>query len=72
MEAQQIQEPLYITNTQIKELLNISDTTLWRLTKEHGLPSTIRGMRSNRPYAAFKAWAIQQGMITQGQAIQLK
>ncbi|SIO96114.1 MULTISPECIES: hypothetical protein [Vibrio] len=70
-EHEQQSEPLYISDEQIRDLLDISQPTLWRLTKNGGLPESISGMRGKRPYAKFKAWAIERGMMTATQFLRL-
>lgn len=55
--------PLYISDQEIKELLNISQATLWRWTANLGFPKPIPGMKGRRPYAEFKAWAKERGMV---------
>ncbi|AKB03767.1 TPA: DNA-binding protein [Vibrio cholerae] len=55
--------PLYISDQEIKELLNISQVTLWRWTTKLGFPKPIPGMKGRRPYAEFMAWAKERGMV---------
>ncbi|WP_198517250.1 hypothetical protein [Vibrio sp. HA2012] len=68
----EITEPLIIKDSRIKELLGVSQPTLWRLTHNFGLPKPIPGMKGCRPYAAFRDWAVEQGMIKPGQVIPLE
>lgn len=55
-------EPLYITDQEIREILDISQVTLWRWTTKLGFPKPIPGTRGRRPYAEFMAWVKERGM----------
>ncbi|EGR0493414.1 helix-turn-helix domain-containing protein [Vibrio cholerae] len=52
-----------MSDQEIKELLNISQVTLWRWTTKLGFPKPIPGMKGRRPYAEFMAWAKERGMV---------
>ncbi|MFL9806292.1 helix-turn-helix transcriptional regulator [Vibrio cyclitrophicus] len=54
---------LYITDKEVREILQISQPTLWRWTKELGFPQAIKGMKGRRPYREFIDWAKNNGMV---------
>ncbi|MFA0580349.1 helix-turn-helix transcriptional regulator, partial [Vibrio sp. 10N.222.49.F1] len=53
----------FISDKEIREVLGISQPTLWRWTQELGFPKSLKGMRGKRPYKEFMKWAKDRGMV---------
>ena len=54
---------MFISDKEIREVLGISQPTLWRWTQELGFPKSLKGMRGKRPYKEFMKWAKERGMV---------
>ncbi|OCH06543.1 helix-turn-helix transcriptional regulator [Aliivibrio fischeri] len=53
--------PLYITDAEVMETLDISQPTLWRWTKKRDFPKPV--MRGRRSYKAFMKWMEGKGLV---------
>ncbi|NOH85506.1 hypothetical protein F0249_17055 [Vibrio sp. 03-59-1] len=54
---------LFISDKEVREVLDISQPTLWRWTQQLGFPKAVKGMKGKRPYKEFLAWAQERGMV---------
>ncbi|ASG01516.1 MULTISPECIES: helix-turn-helix transcriptional regulator [Vibrio] len=54
---------MFISDKEVRELLDISQPTLWRWTQDLGFPKSVKGMKGKRPYKEFIAWAEERGMV---------
>ncbi len=56
-------QPAFISNKEVQEILEIGPTTLWRWTKDGGFPAQPK--RGKRSRESVRQWLVENGHINE-------